>query len=178
MGNKIRTRILLGRGERGIQMLLHIPRSNIYRAWVLLTRGCSCQTFSWICNPWFSRETCAHLPFQEPQTKLWLFDTLVTPTLRYGVETWGRSLNKANHWKDLVSMIVCMIRSKASVPHDIIRAELGASPIIIEALFRSVTCIQRLWELPKRRYPRLALMSSRQLGENGDIHCWYAEMQQ
>ena len=24
---------------------------------------------------------CAHLQFQEPRTKLWLFDTLVTPTL-------------------------------------------------------------------------------------------------
>ena len=27
----------------------------------------------------------AHLQFQEPRTKLWLFDTLVTPTLLYGV---------------------------------------------------------------------------------------------
>ena len=29
---------------------------------------------------------------------------------------------------------------------------MGAAPIITEALFRSVTCIQRLWELPKWRY--------------------------
>ena len=29
---------------------------------------------------------CAHIQFQEPRTKLWLFDTLVTPTLLYGVE--------------------------------------------------------------------------------------------
>ena len=97
----------------------------------------------------------AHLQFQEPRTKLWLFDTFVTPTLLYGVETWGLSLNKANHWKDferpLLSMIARMIRSKASVPHDIIRAEMGVPPIITKA-FRSVTCIQRLWELPKRRY--------------------------
>ena len=124
--------------------------------------------------------------------------------LVYGVEMWGLRLNKANHWKDLgrplVSMIARVIRSKASVPHDIIRAEMGATPIITEALFRSVTCIiraekgaapiitealfrsvtciQHLWEPPKQRYPRLTLMSSRQLGENGDIHCWYAEMQQ
>ena len=60
---------------------------------------------------------CAHLQFQEPRTKLWLFDTLVTPTLLYGVEMWGPSLNKANYGKDLerplVSMIACMIRSKA-----------------------------------------------------------------
>ena len=31
MGNKIRTKILLGRGKGGIHTLLHIPRSNIYR---------------------------------------------------------------------------------------------------------------------------------------------------
>ena len=30
---------------------------------------------------------CAHLQFHEPQTNLWLFITLVTPTLLYGVET-------------------------------------------------------------------------------------------
>ena len=71
-----------------------------------------------------------------------------------------------------------MIRSKASVPHDIIQAEMGAGPIITEALFRSVAFIERLWELPKWRYPRLALMSSRQLAKNGVMHCSYAEMRQ
>ena len=79
-----------------------------------------------------------------------------------------------HNWKRIMSimriMIPRMIRSKASVPHDIIRAEMGVAPIITEALFQSVTCTQRLWELPKQRYPRLALMSSRQLAENGDIH--------
>ena len=43
----------------------------------------------------------------------------------------GPSVNKANHWKDLerplVSMIARMIRSKASVPHDIIGVAMGAS---------------------------------------------------
>ena len=52
------------------------------------------------------------LEIQEPQTKLWLFDTLVMPTLLYGVETWGY----------LVSIIAHMIRSKTSVHHDIILA--------------------------------------------------------
>ena len=84
---------------------------------------------------------CAHLQFQESRTKLWLFDTLVTPTLLYGVETWGPSLNKANHWKDLerplVSMIACMVRSKELVPHDIIQVEMGATPIITEVLLIS-----------------------------------------
>ena len=103
--------------------------------------------------------SCTYRPTESSLVVIMLrwqvFDTLVTPTLLYGVETWGRTLNKANHWKDLerplVSMIARMIRSKASVPHDIIRAEMGVAPIITKA-FRSVTCIQRLWELPKRRY--------------------------
>ena len=30
----------------------------------------------------------------------------------------------------------------------------------------------------KQRNPRLARMSSRQMAENGDIHCFYAEIQE
>ena len=108
---------------------------------------------------------------QEPWTKLWLFQTLVTPTLLYGIES--RNLERPS-----VSMIACMIRSKSLVPHDIIRAEMGAAPIITEALVRSMTAIQRLWKLLKGRYSRLALTSSKQFAENGDNHCWYAETQQ
>ena len=67
-----------------------------------------------------------------------MIHSLVTPTLLYGVETWGPI--KANHWIDLerpsVSMIAHMIRSKASMPHDIIQAVVGAALMIIKALFR------------------------------------------
>ena len=47
--------------------------------------------------------------------KLWLFDTLVTPTLLCRVETWGPSLNKANHWKDLESVNDCMHDKEQSI---------------------------------------------------------------
>ena len=57
-------------------------------------------------------------------------------------------------------------------------AEMGAALLTIEALFQSVTCIQRFWELSKWRYSRLTLMSSKQLAEHGDLHCWYVEIQQ
>ena len=71
---------------------------------------------------------CAHLQFQEPRTKLWLFDTLVIPTLRYGVEMWALNLNNENNLKDLerffVSMIAHMIRRKALGSHDIMYAEM------------------------------------------------------
>ena len=41
-----------------------------------------------------------------------------------------------------------------------------------------MTGIQWLWELPKKRYSRLALTTSKQLAEPGDNHYWYAETQQ
>ena len=63
---------------------------------------------------------CAHLQFQKPRNKPQLPDILVKQTLLYGVETWGPSLSKANSWKDLerplLSMIACMVRSKALGP--------------------------------------------------------------
>ena len=32
---------------------------------------------------------CSLIQFQEPRTKLWLFDTLATSTALYGVQIWG-----------------------------------------------------------------------------------------
>ncbi|MCO5553894.1 hypothetical protein L7F22_007420 [Adiantum nelumboides] len=111
---------------------------------------------------------CAHVQFQELRTKLWLFESLVTPALLYGSMVWGPSLN-TEEWRQmerpLVMMIAQMIRCKASVPHAIVRAEMAASSIVTEALFQSVTGLHRLWELPPDRYSRLALVSSRQLAK-------------
>jgi hypothetical protein len=76
---------------------------------------------------------CTHIQFQEARTKLGLFDTLVTPTLLYGVEIWGLSSHKAHNWtgleRPLVLMIGHMITSKAFV-----RGEMGATPKMTEAL--------------------------------------------
>ena len=69
-----------------------------------------------------------------------------------------------------------MIRAKASVPQAIIRAELAAPPMEIEALTRSVSFMHSLWDTHRERYTRLALESSRQLAMQGDTSCWYAQM--
>ena len=129
---------------------------------------------------------CSQVQFQEPRTKLWLFDTLVTSAMLYGVQVWGPSVDhhsragSTDGWKGmerpLVYMISRMIRAKASVPHEIIRAELAAPPLVIEALTRSVSFIHSIWDLPRDRYARLALESSRQLASQGDTSCWYAQM--
>ena len=36
---------------------------------------------------------CSQVQFQEPRTKLWLFDTLVTLVMLYGVQIWGPSVD-------------------------------------------------------------------------------------
>ena len=95
---------------------------------------------------------CHQAHFQEPRTKGWLFDTLVTPALMYSSSVWGPGLT-AGIWsqseRPQVMMLARMIRSKPSVPHDIVRAEFAAPPMVVEALFQTVTLLHRLRELPE-----------------------------
>ena len=88
----------------------------------------------------------------------------------YGVQIWGPSVDhhgragNTDGWRcmerPLVSMISRMIRAKACVPHEIIRAELAAPPLVVEALTRSIPFIHNIWDLPRDRYARLAMESS------------------
>ena len=48
-------------------------------------------------------------------------------------------------------------------------------PIVTKALFQSVTNIQQIWDLLKKKYSRLAFRLSEQLAENGENICRYAE---
>ena len=77
--------------------------------------------------------------------------------------------------RPLVSMISRMIKAKASVQHEIIWAQLAFPALVVEALTRSVSFIHSTWDLPRDRYARLALESSRQLATRGDTSCWYAQ---
>ena len=98
---------------------------------------------------------CSQVQFQEPRTKLWLFDALVAFAMLYGNQVWG-PLVDPNWWRSmerpLVSMISRLIRAKALVPHAIIRAELAAPPLVVEALTRSASFIHCLLDLPRDRY--------------------------
>ena len=66
---------------------------------------------------------CSQVQFQDPRTKLWLFDTLVALTMLYGVQVWGPIVTY-DSWRSmerpLVFMISRMIRAKAAIPHAII----------------------------------------------------------
>ena len=78
--------------------------------------------------------------------------------------------------KPLVTLIAKLIKCKASVKHEIVRAELGAVPMVVEVLTKSVSYIHSLWNLPSHRYAKIALESSRQLAMGGYSNCWYAQM--
>ncbi|MCO5606524.1 hypothetical protein L7F22_060712 [Adiantum nelumboides] len=92
-------------------------------------------------------------------------------------QVWGPSVDQ-DSWRamerPLISMISRMIKAKASVPHAIIRAEVAAPPIEMEALTKSVSFIHGIWNTDRCRYTRLALESSRQLALKGDTSCWYS----
>ena len=120
---------------------------------------------------------CHQTHFQEPRTKGWLFDTLVTPALLYAAPVWAPGLS-GQSWSRIerphILMLSRMIRSKQSVPHDILRAEFDASPMTVEALFQTIGYLHRLRDMSADRLPRLAMEASRQLAEAGDQRVWYA----
>ena len=121
---------------------------------------------------------CHQAHFQEPRTKGWLLDTLVTPALMYAATVWAPGLSSAT-WTQLERPQVCMIsrlfHRKPSVPHDIVRAELATSPMLVEALFQTVCFIHRVRELPADRLTRRAFEASRQLFEAGEEGIWYSQ---
>ena len=122
---------------------------------------------------------CHQAHFQEPRTKGWLFDTLVTPALMYAAAVWAPGLTETQ-WRQVERPQICMIsrllRSKRTVPHDIVRAELAAPPMVVEALFQTVCFIQRMRELPADRLTRMAFDAAIQISESGYDRSWYTQV--
>ncbi|KAH6558407.1 hypothetical protein KP509_1Z065800 [Ceratopteris richardii] len=100
------------------------------------------------------------------------------PEEMYAAAVWAPGITEAmltQIERPQITMISRLLRSKPSVPHDIIRAELGTPPMLVEALFQLVTFILRVRELPTSRLTRLAFESSRHLAETGHEGVWYAQ---
>ena len=73
-------------------------------------------------------------------------------------------------------MLARMIRSKPSIPHNIVKAEFAAPPMVVETLFQTVTLLHRLRELLPERLACRAFESSRQLAEEGHTGVWYTQV--
>ena len=101
-------------------------------------------------------------------TKLWIFNTLTTPTLLLRAPIWGLVLLQHRHtigefyddsqlMERLIVMIFRLIQSKSSVAHAIVQVELGAAPLVTEAIFEAMTYMHGLWESPWHRYVRIVV---------------------
>lgn len=71
-----------------------------------------------------------------------------------GEEVW-RSIERLQ-----MLMLSRMIRSKPSVPCDIIQAEFEVAPLVTDALFQIVSYIQHVYSLDRDRLLQLAVDSS------------------
>ena len=124
---------------------------------------------------------CHQAHFQEPRTKVWLFDTLVTPALMYASAIWAPGLPTST-WTQIerpqVIMLSRMIRSKSSVPHDIVRAEFATPPMLVEALFQTVCFVRRLRDMDPSRLCYRAFEATQQLAEAGETGTWYSQVLQ
>ena len=65
--------------------------------------------------------------------------------------------------RPLVMMLSRQLRSKSTVPHDIIRAEFTLPPMLVEALFQLVVFIHRIHSQPHDRISHQAFKASRSL---------------
>ena len=99
----------------------------------------------------------------------------------YAAAVWAPGL-AVSTWVQLerpqILMLSRMIRSKPSTPHDIVRAEFVAPPMVVEALFQTISFIYRMREMPTDRLSHRAFEASRQLAEDGHTGSWYAQMLQ
>ena len=116
---------------------------------------------------------------QEPQTKGWLFDSLVTPFLLYASVVWAPGL-PSFMWtqleRPLVTMLSCQLRNKSTLPHDIIRVEFTLSSMLVETLFQLVVFIHKIHSQPHDRIYRQAFEAYRSLNESGYTSSWYGMM--
>ena len=90
-----------GRGQGDIHIILQIPMSNLHRVLVLLRGAAYARLSHGYAALGALERQCAHIQFQQPRTKLCLFNRLVKPTLLYRVETLEPRFDKADNWKDL-----------------------------------------------------------------------------
>ena len=114
---------------------------------------------------------CHQAYFQEPRTKGWFFDSLVTSSLMYASVVWAPclpSLMSMQLERPLVTMLSCQLRSKSTVPHDIIRVEVTLPSMLVEALFQIVAFIHKIHSQPQDRISHQAFEASRSLYESGD----------
>lgn len=107
--------------------------------------------------------TCRRAQIGSWRLKKYLFDTLVTPVLLYGVEVWGGSLSKAS-WNEVEKIqkrfLTSFLAVKVTTPYSILLIETGSLPIELLGMERTLQYLSKVTKLPKERLPYLAWEAS------------------
>ena len=110
--------------------------------------------------------TCNHGDIKCWVLKKYLFDTLVTPVLLYGVEVWGGSIPKST-WKAFENVqkhfLTKFLQVKKQTPYTLLLLETGSLPIEITAMERVVQYMLKVKKCPSHRLPRIAWETSKNI---------------
>ncbi|RYA37889.1 hypothetical protein DD603_24155, partial [Enterobacter cloacae complex sp. 2DZ2F2B] len=98
--------------------------------------------------------------------KKYLFDTLVTPVLLYGVEVWGGSIGKST-WKEFENVqkrfLTNFLQVKTQTPYMLLLLESGSLPIEVLGMERVVEYMRKTQRSPLHRLPRIAYEASQKV---------------
>ena len=95
--------------------------------------------------------------------KKYLFDTLVTPVLLYGVEVWGGSISNSS-WKEFEAIqkrfLTTFFQVKVQTPYQLLLLEFGSLPLEILGMEHVVEYMVKLSQSPLHRLPRVSWEAS------------------
>ena len=98
--------------------------------------------------------------------KKYLFDTLVTPVLLYGVEVWGGSIPNST-WKEFehvqIHFLIKFTQVKKQTTYTLLLLETGSLPIEITTMERVVKYMLKVQKCPSLQLPRIAWKASKKI---------------
>ena len=102
---------------------------------------------------------CRQADIQSWNLKKYLFDTLVTPVILYGVEVWGGSLSK-DRWNDIEKIqklfLTNFLAVRRTTPYPILLLETGSMPLEALGMEQLLRYIKKINRMPEDRLPSIA----------------------
>ena len=115
--------------------------------------------------------------FQEPQTKGWLFNSLVTHSLVYVVVIWAPRL-PPSMWKQFEKQLVTMISHNSEANKHchmtLLKRSLLYHPMLVETFFQLVVFIKRIPRQSKDRISRQGFKVAWSLYDSEYTSSWYS----
>ena len=106
---------------------------------------------------------CKQANIQSWNLKKYLFDTLVTLVIMYGVEVWGGSLSK-DRWNDIEKIqklfLTKFLVVRRTTPYPILLLETGSMPLEALGMEQLLKYIKKINRMPKDRIPLIAWKAS------------------